>query len=123
MDLFQIAKLDLRLEIRCPRKLTGQCLTEQVIHRAAEIGSDGRLRVESVPQRTELLVLLQLVIRIKRTGRDGIQSIGGIQMILDTLTQHERVGKTTEKQLSAYESDARAIRVEASVRGNCRPRH
>ena len=86
MDLLQIAELDLCLEVRCPRKLTGQCLTQQVIHRTAEIGSDGRLRIETVAQRTELLVLFQLVSCIQRTGRDGIQSVGGIQMILDPLT-------------------------------------
>ena len=61
VNLPQIAELDLRLEVRRSRKLTGQGLAEQVIHRTAEIGGNRRLWIEALPQRTELLVLLQVV--------------------------------------------------------------
>ena len=84
----KITCLDFRFKVGSRRKLTRQCLTEEMLHRVFQVGCNWRLRIEAIPQRHELFVGLQLMHGIQRTCCDRIQSVCGIEMKLYSLPKN-----------------------------------
>ena len=62
-----------------------QGLLQQVLHRTAEVRPHRRLRIESVPQRLE--VLRQLVGRVHRIGRLPVDAERDLQVVEHALPQ------------------------------------